>query len=137
LSAIAEFDLHPTVRYCRRLDGADFSLEANTEAVPEEGHFYVLHHGEVELESDRFSEAMTAYQGLCREYWCGRLDSDQPEQRMASAWGLIGLEPENKAAAEVIRHDGSVQDQKRLQQIRARRRFARRRTGPFGRPKRA
>ena len=31
----------PHGRYKRNLDGADFTLEANTEAVPADGRFYV------------------------------------------------------------------------------------------------
>jgi hypothetical protein len=127
LDAIAE--LTPLGRYRRHIDGADFSLEANTDAVPEKGHFYVLRKGKVVMQSDDFPSAVEAYQDLCRTYWQNHLGSDDAEERLASAWGLISLEPENPAAAEVIRHDGDPADRKRLEQIRNRKRYGRAHAG--------
>jgi len=112
--------LAPTMRYRRHLEGADFSLEANTEAVPEPGHFYVLRKGQVALQSDHFPEAIAAYHRLCRRYWLQRLQSKDPEKRLASAWGLVNLEPGNTAAATVIQEEGSNEDRKRLARIRSR-----------------
>src|SRR5436305_9192274 len=109
-----------SIPYRRHVDGADFSLEANTEAVPERGHFYVLRGGKVELESDDFLEAMEAYRKLCRRYWARLLDSGDQRRRMAGAWGLVELEPDNKTAVAVIRNTGGPADRKRLEQIRRR-----------------
>lgn len=130
-------DVSPLMRYRRHIEGTDFSLEANTESVPEEGHFYLLRNGEVKLVSDEFPEAMEAYQGLCREYWQDHLDSRDRDARMASAWGLVGLEPDHKDAIELIKNEGSEEDRKRLEQVRRRKRFAKRRPGRFGRAKAA
>ncbi|MGV3723636.1 MAG: hypothetical protein ACO1SX_22290 [Actinomycetota bacterium] len=124
-------DVSPSMRYRRHIEGTDFSLEANTDATPEAGHFYVLRGGEVELVSDEFPTAMAAYQGLCKEHWLNRLVSQNHSERMASAWGLVGLEPDHKDALEVIRTDGSDDDRKRLEQVRRRKRFAKRKPGRF------
>lgn len=122
-------DVSPLMRYRRHIEGTDFSLEANTEAVPESGHFYLLRNGEVELMSDEFPEAMEAYQGLCREYWKDHLKSGDRQERMASAWGLVGLEPNNESALELIRNEGTEDDKKRLEQVRRRKRFSKQRAG--------
>lgn len=128
-------DVSRLMRYRRHIEGTDFSLEANTEAVPERGHFYLLRNGRVELMSDEFPEAMEAYQGLCREYWKDHLKSVDPHQRMASAWGLVGLEPNNESALELIRNEGSEDDKKRLEQVRRRKRFSKQRAGRGSRAK--
>jgi len=116
--------LPPTMRYRRQIDGADFSLEANTEAVPEEGHFYLLRKGRVEYESDDFPAAMEAYQKMCRRYWTRHLGSSDHEERMASAWGLVNLDPDNRDALTVIREEGQAEDRKRLEQLRRRKQAA-------------
>ena len=131
MEAIAE--LAPSTRYRRQIDGADFSLEANTEAAPKPGRFYVLRDGEVAMESDHFPEAAQAYQALCREYWTDRLQSEERGVRLASAWGLVGLEPTHKDANEVIKEDGTPADCQRLDQARRRSRFAKARGGRYGR----
>lgn len=128
-------DVSRLMRYRRHIEGTDFSLEANTESVPEGGHFYLLRNGKVELKSDEFPEAMEAYQNLCRAHWEGRLSSGNPQERMASAWGLVGLEPNNVNALELIRTEGSEEDKKRLEQVRRRKRFSKQRTGRSARAK--
>ena len=127
-------DVSRLMRYRRHVEGTDFSLEANTEAVPEAGHFYVLRRGAVELVSDEFPVAMQAYQDLCRKHWQDQLESTDSGRRMASAWGLVGMEPDHAGALEVIRNDGTEDDKKRLEQVRRRKRFANRKPG---RPARA
>jgi len=109
-------------RYCRRLQSGDFSLEANTEAAPETGQFYLLRAGEVLLRSEDFQTVQVAYQGLCREHWERHLISESASQRMTSAWGLLGMEPAHRAATAVIEQDGSVDDVARLARLIGRRR---------------
>lgn len=130
-------DVAPQTRYRRQLQGADFSLEANTETVPGDGHFYLMQGGEVKLRSDSFTEAVDAYNGLCKRYWKEHLQSDALEERMASAWGLISLEPSNQEAIEVIRQEGTDADVARLEQLRRKSRFAKKGTGAFGRKAKA
>jgi hypothetical protein len=124
----AAIEISATVRYRRQIRGADFTLEANTEAVPHAGRFYVLRDGVVEACSEDFAEVAAVYDELCREHWRIQIDSADAPERLASAWGLLGLEPENSAAANLIREEGSAQDRKRLEQIRRRQMFAKRRT---------
>ncbi|MFN3652664.1 MAG: hypothetical protein ACK47B_24060 [Armatimonadota bacterium] len=119
----------PTRIYRRSLPGADFSMEANTDSVPEEGHFYILNHGEVVFQSDEFPEALDAYRDLCREHWEEHLQSDTLEVRICSAWGLLGLEPSHSSAAAVIRDQGTDGDRKRLEQLRRRKQFSKPRGG--------
>lgn len=109
-------------RYHRSLDNGDFSLEANTEATPEPNHFYLLQQGKVLLRCDDFRTAELAYQELCRKHWEHHLASELPVRRMASAWGLLGLEPAHRAAALVIERDGEHADQSRLARMRSRQR---------------
>ena len=66
----------PQAHYRRHLEGADFSLEANTEATPEAGHFYLLRSGQVLLRSDDFNTSELAYQQLCHEHWESQLESN-------------------------------------------------------------
>jgi hypothetical protein len=127
MTAIA--DVAPLGRYRRTIEGADFSLEANTDAVPGDGRFYLLRNGEVELSSEEFPRAMEAYTQLCREHWQTGLESEEAEERISSAWGILTLEPEHKVAVQVIQEDGSADDRKRMEQARKRRRFAKNRRG--------
>src|SRR5690349_20271919 len=92
----------PHGRYRRGLEGANFSLEANTESVPGDGRYYVLQEGEIVLASAEFQEAITEYNRLAREFWLGRLEDEQTQIRVAAAWGLLGLDPNDKNAQGVI-----------------------------------
>lgn len=120
----------PLGRYCRRLLGGDFSLEANTgsAAVVQADCFYVLRAGTVLLASADFEEAEALYKELCRLHWVEHLDSPDRTAGVASAWGLLGLDLSYPGAAKVIQRDGSPQDRKRLDQLRHRAR-AMNRTG--------
>jgi hypothetical protein len=118
----------PHGRYRRGLQGASFSLEANTESVPADGRYYVLQDGEVSLATSEFPEALAEYNRLCREFWESRLEDEAPQVRVAAAWGLIHLEPTDKTAQAVIQKDGSPQDRKRLDQMQSRRRAMRARS---------
>jgi hypothetical protein len=103
-----------TARYRRHIDGADFSLEANTDATPKDGYYYVLRGGEVVLRSHNLRKAQEAYDAFCREHWLGSLESGSSASRLSSAWGLIGLEPSHTLASAVIAREGSDQDRARL-----------------------
>lgn len=110
----------PLGRYHRHLAGADFSLEANTGAVPQPGQFYVLRAGSVLMSSEDFAEAETFYKELCREFWAEHLGSPDPAVGLASAWGLLSLNVHDAAAAHVVQEQGSAADRKRLEQMRGR-----------------
>lgn len=103
-----------TGRYRRHVAGADFSLEANTDATPHDGHYYLLRGGEVVLSSHNLKKAEAAYHALCREHWLMSLDAGSPAARLSGAWGLLTLEPEHAGAAAVIARDGTDQDRARL-----------------------
>lgn len=113
-------DVSPDTHYRRQIAEADFSLEANTSATPLQGRFYLIQDGEVRFDTRDFNEALEAYHGMCRTFWRRRLDSSVRDRRMASAWGLIGLDPNDKPAGEVIKADGEPTDQKRLESLRRR-----------------
>lgn len=115
----------PHGRYRRAVEGATFTLEANTENVPQDGRFYLLENGKVIFESDDFQEALSRYNELCRAYWQERLESDIIPVRVAAAWGLLGLDPNDKVAINVIQTDGTPQERKRLEQAQSRRRALR------------
>src|SRR5688500_10466154 len=115
----------PHERYRRALAGADFSLDANAEAVPSDGRFYVLKGGKPILETEDFPEALTEYNRLCKDHWAERLDSEDVPVRIQAAWGLLGLEPTDKEAQAVINRDGTPQEKKRLEQMQSRRRALR------------
>jgi hypothetical protein len=110
----------PFGRYVRHLAGADFSLEANTEAAPIEGMFYVLQGGKVLLSTDDFAAAEGRYRELCRRHWESNLGSDDRGVSMASAWGLLGLDLAHAEAGGVIQQHGTAADLKRLTQMRGR-----------------
>lgn len=114
-------------RYLRCVEGADFSLEANTESVPERGHFYLLQAGQVLLRSDDFTRARGAYEELCHAYWESRLQSFDAGVRRRSALGLLGQDLTHQAAAAVLLRDGSLADQARVERARARHRAEERR----------
>ncbi len=115
----------PHGRYRRGLEGADFSLEANTENVPADGRYYVLRGGEVALATEDFPEALTEYNRLCREFWEARLGDETVTVRVAAAWGLLSLDATDKEAQAVIQRDGTAQERKRLEQAQSRRRAMR------------
>jgi len=122
----------PHGRYKRGLDGASFSLQANTEDVPGDGRYYILQDGEVALATEDFQAATAEYNRMCREFWLERLQSDEPQIRIAAAWGLLGLDSTDKDAQAVIANDGSPQEKKRLDQAQSRRRAMRTRNAAKG-----
>ena len=50
----------PHGRYKRALQGAGFTLEANTESVPNDGRYYVLREGKELLATEDFQEGVRA-----------------------------------------------------------------------------
>lgn len=118
----------PHGRYKRGLQGATFSLEANTESVPSDGRYYVLEEGEVALATEDFQEALTEYNRRCKEFWDSRLESEDTQVRVAAAWGILSLDPTDKDAQAVIHRDGTAQEKKRLEQAQSRRRAMRARS---------
>lgn len=129
----AEVEISPETHYKRQVDGADFSLEANTPATPRPGCFYVLRHGRVVRQSTSYKEALAAYHALCRVYWSDRMEARDPDQRLAAAWGLVSLDPSDERAVELIKTEGDRAQRERLERIRARHRALQR--TPFGRRK--
>jgi hypothetical protein len=115
--------MKPQGRYCRRLAGADFSLEANTPAAPAAGPFFILRCGDVLLESEDFGAAEEFYKDLCRQHWEAQLTSANPTVRIASAWGLLGIDADHPGAIRAISTEGNDADRKRLEQVRRRRRM--------------
>jgi hypothetical protein len=119
--AVAPQVLTPHGRYVRQIDGADFSLQANTEETPEADQFYVFQDGEVVLETPSFAEAEAEYRRLAHEFWEGRLRSADPRVRLSSAWGLLSQDSDHRLAGQVVQNDGTEAERKRLKQIRMRR----------------
>ena len=119
----------PHGRYKRGLEGADFTLEANTENVPPDGRFYVLRAGETLLETEDFGAAVVEYNRLSREFWTERLESPVLPTRIAAAWGILSLDATDKQAQQIIIEMGSPQERKRLEQAQSRRRALRARAG--------
>lgn len=110
--------------YRRQLARGNFSLEANTDAVPETGQFFLLRDGNVVMHSEDLEPVELAYRALCREFWESDLASDLPTRRVESAWGLLGQEPAHASAGQVIERDGGEQDRRRLVTLRNRHRYA-------------
>jgi hypothetical protein len=111
------------VPYFRRVIGAGFSLQANTPASPLPGHFYLFQGDQVVCDSEDFAVVEAEYKLLCRAHWDAHLDSADPAERKASAWGLLGLDVRHPAATREIEQGGTPADQKRLQQMRNRARL--------------
>lgn len=110
--------------YRRQLARGNFSLEANTDAAPEPGQFFLLHDGQVVMRSEELEPVEQAYRALCREFWELGLVSELPKRRVESAWGLLGQEPAHASAGQVIERDGGEQDRRRLVTLRHRYRYA-------------
>src|SRR5687768_17168051 len=106
-------ELKPLGRYLRQLDGADFSLQANTEAAARPDHFYLFRGDEVLLETDDFGRAYSEYKRMCAEWWERQIKSSNHALRVASAWGLLAQDPFHRRATAVIQAEGGPADQKR------------------------
>jgi hypothetical protein len=117
--------MSPSGRYLRSLDGADFTLQANTSEAPEPGVFFVMQGDSVLFRSEDFDLASAHYKELCRAFWSEQLESADLKCGMASAWGLLGLDIDHAGAQRLITRNGSPADLKRLQQLRNKARHAR------------
>jgi hypothetical protein len=97
--------------YCRRwIEGSDFSLEANTLAVPNSDLFYVLEAGEIRLGTKDFRAATALYETLCMVYWEGRLTSEDLPTRLQAARGLFRHDHEHALAGDLLTRYGDERD---------------------------
>jgi hypothetical protein len=97
--------------YFRRwIEGSDFSLEANTPAVPGNDRFYVLVAGMVRLSTSDFAAACTEYECLCVAYWEERLAHADLPTRLLAARGLFRHNQEHPVAGELLTRQGDAQD---------------------------
>ena len=103
---------HPTPHgYFRRwIEGSDFSLEANTPAVPRPDRFYVLVAGEVRLVTSSYADANAEYEGLCVAYWEEQLVHADLPTRLLAARGLLRHDQEHVAAGELLNSRGNAHD---------------------------
>ena len=114
--------------YFRRwIEGSDFSLEANTSAVPGQDLFYVLVAGKVRLGTNSFAAASAEYEDLCRGYWEERLTHVDLPTRLLTARGLFRRNHEHPGAGELLARQGDERDRSTLAKARHRASFLRRR----------
>ena len=111
-------------RFVRKIAGANFSLEANTENTPGDEAFYLLENGAVAFRSESYPEALEQYQKLCVQHWEAQLESSDIDVRLRAARGLYGVSPDHKDARTILREEGDESDAKRIRQVEQRRRFA-------------
>jgi hypothetical protein len=111
--------------FTRRIDGADFSLEANTPRVPADRAYYVLRRGEIIFRSEAYPEALARYQELCREHWENQLEGDEAT-RLNAARGLYALNAQHPQAVAILKSTGDAADHRRLAQAAQRQAYLRR-----------
>jgi hypothetical protein len=119
----------PYGHFRRWIEGSDFSLEANTPAVPSQDCFYVLEAGKVRLGTSDFRAATEAYEGLCLAYWESRLSSVVLPTRLLAARGLFRQNQEHPVAGELLTRQGDEMDRVTVGKARHRAAFLRRRQG--------
>jgi hypothetical protein len=113
--------------YFRRwIEGSDFSLEANTSAVPSDDLFYVLEASEVRLGTSDFKAATAEYESLCVSYWEERLTSADLPTRLLAARGLFRHDHEHPVAGELLTRQGDDRDRATVGKARHRAAFLRR-----------
>jgi hypothetical protein len=103
--------------YFRRwIEGSDFSLEANTPAVPGKDRFYVLVAGEACLGTSNFAAASAKYEGLCvaTTHCVGTREqqlthADLPT-RLLAAQGLFRHNRDHLAARDLLARQGDERD---------------------------
>jgi hypothetical protein len=122
---VREFAPHGYFR--RWIDGSDFSLEANTAAVPSNDRFYVLVAGAVRLSTDDYAAASAEYQDLCVAYWEERLTHADLPTRLLAARGLFRHNQEHPVAGPLLASEGDAQDRTTVGKARHRAAFVRRR----------
>jgi hypothetical protein len=116
--------------YFRRwIEGSDFSLEANTHAVPNSDVFYVLEAGEIRLGTSDFRAATALYESLCVIFWEGRLSSEDLPTRLLAARGLFRHDHDHPVAGELLTRHGDDKDRAFVGKARHRAAFLRRQRG--------
>jgi hypothetical protein len=111
--------------FTRRIDGADFSLEANTPRVPADRAYYVLRGGEIIFRSENYPEALARYQELCQEHWEKQLEGDETT-RLNAARGLYSLDAQHTRAVAILKAAGDAGDHRRLAQAAQRQAYLKR-----------
>jgi hypothetical protein len=111
-------EIIPYGYFRRRIEGTNFSLEANTPAVPCPDLFYVLEAGTVRLSSSDFLAATAAYEGLCVAHWEKQLTHADPARRLLAARGLFCHNRAHLAAGELLVSQGEPQDRARVERAR-------------------
>lgn len=106
----------PAGPFVRRLQGANLSLEINTERVPADEACYVIQDGEIVYRSPEYPEALTEYQRLCAAYWETMLDHADADTRLKAARGLYAQDANHPKALAVLKADGDSRDRRRLEQ---------------------
>jgi len=121
--------LTPHGYFRRWIEGSDFSLEANTSAVPSDDLFYVLVDGNVRLATTNYLAATAEYDDLCQIYWEQRLTGSDLPTRLLAARGLFRRNQEHPGAGELLARQGDERDRSALAKARHRASFLRRRGG--------
>jgi hypothetical protein len=111
-------EIIPRGYFRRWIEGTNFSLEANTRAVPRPDLFYVLEAGAVRLGSSDFLAATAAYEGLCVAHWEKQLTHADPATRLLAARGLFCHNQAHLAAGELLVSQGEPQDRARVERAR-------------------
>ena len=111
--------------FTRRIDGANFSLEANTSRVPSDRAYYVLQGDQIIFRSEAYPEALARYQELCQAHWEGQLDGDEAT-RLNAARGLYALDSQHPRAIAILKSAGDAGDHRRLAQAAQRQAYLKR-----------
>jgi hypothetical protein len=111
--------------FTRRIDGANFSLEANTPRVPADRAYYVLQGEQIIFRSEAYPEALARYQELCQAHWEGQLEGDEAT-RLNAARGLYALDSQNSRAIAILKSAGDAGDHRRLAQAAQRQAYLKR-----------
>jgi hypothetical protein len=111
--------------FTRRIDGANFSLEANTPRVPADRAYYVLQGEQIIFRSEAYPEALAHYQELCQAHWEGQLEGDEAT-RLNAARGLYALDSQNSRAIAILKSAGDAGDHRRLAQAAQRQAYLKR-----------
>jgi hypothetical protein len=108
--AVAANNPSPHGYFRRWIEGSDFSLEANTPAVPRQDRFYVLVAGEVRLSTCSYAAASAEYEQLCVAYWEALLTHADLPTRLRAARGLLRHNREHVDAGELLTRQGDAHD---------------------------
>jgi hypothetical protein len=111
--------------FTRRIDGANFSLEANTPRVPADRAYYVLQGDQIIFRSEAYPEALARYQELCQAHWEGQLEGDE-STRLNAARGLYALDAQHPRAVAILKSAGDAGDHRRLAQAAQRQAYLKR-----------